>query len=908
MEQALAEPAVAAALAVAGDHAGWSLLPLATLDWQQPWWLALALPALLWLLWVDGRSQQPMPDGRRRALLVTRAVLVVVGLAALAGPARELRSDRQAVVMVLDHSLSMGEEGLERVMEAGRQLERRLPSGVDVGWVAAGARAEVMAAPGVTGAEDLEPWTDWMAEHGGQTDLAAALRLAGGLFPAGTSRHVVLLTDGLETRGNLRSAAAEAAVRGIQVHAVPVAGEPRPDARITGVTPSQARLHEGAALAIRVGLESSLAGEGRLRLFENGLEVERRMVELEPGAAREEVFRRTPDRRNVYHFRAVLEDVEGDSIPDNNEGLAVVDVRGRPVMLFVEGEEGEGRYLVEAMAREGIRLESRPPQALPGELAELAGFDAVILSDVPATRLSEASMVALRDYVDQLGGGLVMIGGQNSFGVGGYAHTPVEDILPVRLQAPDQEEQQSAAVAIVVDRSGSMAGERLEFCKIAAAGVVELLGRKDYVSVIAFDTEAYTIVPMTRVTSTGAIISQINTLTAGGGTNMYPGMARAREELNQVNARLKHMIVLGDGQSAGTGYEALAAQCRAEGITVSTVSVGEGSWVALMQAIAAGGGGQGYVTTDAASLTRIFTQDTLTHTGRMIREQPFEAAKTERHPMLADWDEFDAPPLLGYVKTIRKPTAQVPLVTDLGDPLLAHWRFGLGKVTAFTSDAKSRWASLWVAGWPGYAQLWAQVLRETARPPQGRNMDLSYEWDGERAELTVDLLQDPGTRRDAAKVEADVFFAGGDRGRAAAGTALEPLVTLSLPQRGPGLYQGSFRPEQPGVYLIRARAGAQMVSAGLVHQPSTEAATGLTDDALLEEVTTMTGGGLIDPANPEFIPAGASVADYQELRSWLLGLFLLLFLADVMIRRWDHVRGLAEWLGQAPARLGGKAG
>lgn len=881
------------------------MIPLALgLDWQQPWWLALALPALLWLLWVDARSQHPMGEGRRRALLVTRALLVALGLAALAGPARELRSDRQAVVMVLDHSLSMGQEGLERVLATARELEQQLPPGVDLGFVAAGAGAEVMAPPGTTSAEDLEPWTDWMEQSGGQTDLAAALRLAGGLFPAGTSRHVVLVTDGLETRGNLRAAAAEAGVRGVSVHAVPVAGETRPDARITAVTPSQARLHEGAALAIRVGLESSIEGEGRLRLFENGLEVESRPLALRAGEAREEVFRRTPDQRNVYHYRAVLEDVEGDSIADNNEGLAVVDVRGKPVILLIEGEDGEARYLVEAMAREGIRLETRPAQALPREPSELAGFDAVILSDVPASRLSEASMAALRDYVDKLGGGLVMIGGHQSFGVGGYVQTPIEDVLPVKLQAPDQEEQQSAALAIVVDRSGSMAGERLEFCKLAAAGVVELLSRKDYVGVYAFDTEAYTIVPMTRVTSTGAIISQINTLTAGGGTNMYPGMVRAREELNQVNARLKHMIVLGDGQTAGTGYEALAAQCQAEGITVSTVSVGEGSWVAMMQAIAAAGGGQGYVTTDASSITRIFTQDTLTHTGRMIREQPFEPEKVERHPMLADWDDFDAPPLLGYVKTIRKPTAQVPLVTDLGDPLLAHWRYGLGKVTAFTSDAKSRWASLWVAGWPGYGKLWAQVLRETARPPQGRNMDLRYEWDGEWAELTVDLLEDAGTRRDAARVEADVYFVGAGRGQAGSGGAMEPLVTLELPQRGPGLYRAGFRPDQPGMYLIRARAGAQMVSAGLVHQPSAEAATGMVDEALLAEVAAITGGGLIDPAAPQFVPAGQSVADYRELRPWLLGAFLLLLLADVMIRRWEHVRGVAGMLRLTPARPG----
>src|SRR5690606_28536071 len=216
-------------------------------------------------------------------------------------------------------------------------------------------------------------------------------------------------------------------------------------------------------------------------------------------------------------------------------------------------------------------------------------------------------------------------------------------------------------------------------------------------------------------------------------------MAKTREELNKVKAKFKHMIVLTDGQTSGEGYQALASQCHAEGITISTVAVGAGAQVGLLQSIAAAGGGQSYVTMDPTSIVRIFTQDTLTHTGRMIREEAFEPKLVERHPLLRDWEDGVAPPLLGYVKTNRKATAQVPLVTDTGDPLLAHWRFGLGKVTAFTSDCKSRWAALWVSDWSGYSALWSQILRETARPPQGLNMDLRLEEEGSDVKITVDL-------------------------------------------------------------------------------------------------------------------------------------------------------------------------
>ena len=264
---------------------------------------------------------------------------------------------------------------------------------------------------------------------------------------------------------------------------------------------------------------------------------------------------------------------------------------GKPLILYVEGEENEDRYLIDAMAREGIQLDSRKPDGLPGSLQELAGYDAVILSDVPAHQIGEVRMLALRDYVEKLGGGFVMIGGMRSFGVGGYYRTPIEEILPVKLKAPDQEEFMSSALALVIDRSGSMAGQEIEVCKSAAIATTELLSPKDYIGVYAFDSQAHVIVPMTKVTSTSTIANQIAVVGSGGGTNIYPAMVTAREELGRVKAKIKHMIVLTDGQTSGQGYQALASQCQAEGITISTVAVGAGAQIGLLQTIAAAGGG-----------------------------------------------------------------------------------------------------------------------------------------------------------------------------------------------------------------------------------------------------------------------------------------------------------------------------
>lgn len=864
------------------------------MDWLYPKLLLIAIPALLLLFLFDGLSTHPMSMARRRWLLVVRSLLVILVLLGLASPARVLNSRQQSAIFVLDHSRSEGEEGIRRVYAAAREIASQLPGDVSVGFVAAGEAPVVMSYPG-TGDRlpPGEPQLELLEEIGASTDLSRAVRLAKGIFPSGSSRHVILVSDGQETAGSLADSAREAAVSGIRLHAIGISGDPRPDVRVTRVASSQSRLNEGAALELVATIESSLAGEGRVRLFENGLEVDSRDLTVTPGEVQTQSFSRTPEKRNIYNYRVVVEGFEGvDAIPENNEALTIVDVRGKPLLLYVEGEPDEARFLVEAMAREGIRLDARGPDGLPQSLRELAGYDGIILSDVPAHEVGEVRMAAIRDYVDKLGGGFVMVGGMNSFGVGGYYRTPIEEILPVKLKAPDQEEFQSSALALVMDRSGSMAGQKIEICKSASIATAELLSRKDYIGVYAFDSQVHEIVPMTKVSSTSAIANQIAMLSAGGGTNVYPGMARARESLNGVKAKIKHMIVLTDGQTSGAGYQALASQCHAEGITISTVAVGAGAQVGLLQAIAAAGGGQSYITMDPTAITRIFTQDTMVHTGRMIREEAFEPQLIEAHPMLRNWEEGAAPPLLGYVKTNRKATSQIPLVTDSGDPLLAHWRFGLGKVTAFSSDCKSRWGALWVSQWPGYSQLWAQILRETARAPQGQNMDLRLEEEGERVRVFVDLLADSGTRRNDAEVEADVYFVPAH----SLGSNMRLRSTEPLEQEGPGLYSAGFQPTDAGVYLVRARSGAQMVSAGYVHNPSAEVATGQISEGLLKEATEITGGTFLASADEPLNLTGSDVSRYVELRPLFLKLFVLLLLADLAIRRWENVQGLWEQL------------
>lgn len=865
-------------------------------------------PELLWsipvaaglVLWAARRSKHPMSPRRRLWLSGLRIALFALIAAALAEPVTEVRRAQEAVVFVLDHSRSQGRVGQAAAVARVESLIAALPRETEIGIVSAGADVRIVRSPAQLDPEQplgVDP--AWVDEDGAQSNLSQAVALAAGLFPPKSGRRIVLVSDGLETRGDLARAAREAALKGIVIECVPNRGPAEPDVRVVRLRASRSRAHEGSSVGLFAEVESSLEGTGRVRLFENGVEVESRPLTLKAGEAQTLEFKRTPETRNLYRFLVRVEGFTGDAIPENDEAMTLVEVRGRPLILYVEGLPDEAHYLAEAMAREGIRLDVRPPEGIPESLQQLAAYDGVILSDVPARLLSQRAMASLHDYVEKLGGGFLMIGGINSFGVGGYYRTPIEDILPVKMQPPDQEERFSTAICLIIDRSGSMSGPKIEICKSAAVATASMLSAKDYIGVCAFDSQANWVVPMTKAGNKAAIQARVATLSAGGGTNIYPGMTAGYDALKRLQAKVKHAIVLTDGRTAGGGYEALAAQMLGDGITVSAVGVGGGADTTLLRGIARAGGGKFYETSDASAIPRIFTQDTAVHMGRLVREEAFTPQQVERHPMLAGWEAADAQPLLGYVKTLRKATTQVPLVTDQGDPLLAHWRFGLGKVTAFTSDCKSRWAALWISGGPGYGQFWGQVLREMARNPEGQLMDLRLEESDGRLRIEVDALEDAATFRNAAKVKADVYFVPAG----ALGSQMRPHAVVELDPVGPGRYRHDLPLEQPGVYLVRARAGADLASAGYVHEVSGEAAVGRVDEAKLLAIATTTGGTLIGP--DATLPERAELRTQPlELGPYLLRAFLLLLLLELLVRRWENALGVRDtfedWFGLTP--------
>ncbi|MDZ4287665.1 MAG: hypothetical protein U0984_06895, partial [Prosthecobacter sp.] len=277
---------------------------------------------------------------RKRLLLVVRALGIMLALAALAGPARVSQTGRRALGIIVDASQSMGKEGLDEALKQARLIQGQAGSGVDTFVVRLGAQPE--AWPPDLPLEPGATHTTWQAEHGSDSQYSAAVEFAQALFPAGASKNILLIGDGHETRGSLLDAARDAAVAGVRIHALPIAGPRKPDARIRDLTPNRTLLNEGATLKLAATVESTIDTQGTLKLYENGVEVERRTVSIKAGESRAETFTRTPAVRNIFKYRAVLEGMTGDTLPANNDALTLVDVRGRLRLLYIESDAAEG--------------------------------------------------------------------------------------------------------------------------------------------------------------------------------------------------------------------------------------------------------------------------------------------------------------------------------------------------------------------------------------------------------------------------------------------------------------------------------------------------------------------------------------------------------------------------------------
>ena len=583
----------------------------------------------------------------------------------------------------------------------------------------------------------------------------------------------------------------------------------------------------------------------------------------------------TPGESHREFLTAILQTPE-NTVTGDDTIRTLVTIEGPPRVLLLENRPDSISNLAQALRAQGIELEIRDSDDIPPSLNEWDSFDAVLLSDIPATAFSLQQLEMLRVYVRDLGGGLLMLGGENSFAPGGYALTPLEEILPVSCRFVKEKETPSLALGLVLDHSGSMGGEKLEWTKDAAKSVVELLTPNDFLTVIAFNSTPHLVVPIQSVTNPVDIETAISTIEAAGGTSLYPALVSAFEQLNQISAKLKHLIVLTDGYGPSGDFEEITRQMTNALITVSTIGVGNAN-ERLLKTIASSGGGRYYTCNDPERIPQIFLKEATFASKTSLREAPFTPIVITSPTFLAGIPR-EMPLLLGYVATQPKPTSRLILSTETGEPLLAWGRIGLGVSAAWTSDAKNRWAAHWIP-WESFDTFWTQLVRSIMRKSLERGTEIVINEKAGQIHVRLDVVDDLNRFVNQAKGVLNVI------------TPDFTCEEFLLSQTAPGRYETVFPGRQPGEYLIHVslRSGEkQLVSQNRNFEVrNTENFQWkMTGEDFLRQIAASTGGEYDLKPNTLFKPSwNRSAWVAISLYPYLLSIVVVLFVLDLFLRK-----------------------
>jgi uncharacterized membrane protein len=518
-------------------------------------------------------------------------------------------------------------------------------------------------------------------------------------------------------------------------------------------------------------------------------------------------------------------------------------------------------------------VELRQPRDLPISPEGYAGYDLLLLSDVPRSALNDAQMLSILTWVRDGGGGLIFAAGESSYGEEGYTATPIEEALPVWFRV--NEKRKDLALVIVLDKSFSMVGPKIELSKEAAKAALALLDPTHRFGLVTFDHSPYWTVPLQLATNTERINEYISSIIASAHTNIYPALEKAYERLAETEAEVRHVILLSDGKTYPDDYETLLGRMREAEITVSTVAVGEEADRELLGNIAEWGDGRTYFIRDAERVPQVFIEETQIASQATLVEEPVATTVTSPVEAFTGIDLAAAPMLRGYVSTQAKDTAEVLLESSAEAPILARWHYGLGRAAMFTSDVKNRWAADWVE-WDGYAKFWSQLVRETMHRDSDDEVEFAVERAGNEAVVTVSAITEEGAFRVGLDPVLEMV--------APDGTA----ENVAMDQIGPGTYRArrplQASPDAPYTFRLTAE-DLEPQSRQLFYPYTDEYRLYPPDTELLGAIAEQTGGKVL-PDNEEIFAA------YEEAASvptplWPLfaALALAAYLLDIAIRR-----------------------
>ncbi|WP_102401677.1 VWA domain-containing protein [Haloimpatiens massiliensis] len=825
--------------------------------------ILLLLPVLLIFFWYTGRKLE-INKMKKRLLLLVRSLLIIVLIFSLSGLSLVWKAKDTSTIFLVDSSdsISNNKEKIEEFVKKSIENKKRDDL---VGIMTFGQNAIIenfVSKKTIFSGIQTEPVKSY-------TNIENAI--VSGLLNIGegNKKRIVLITDGKENQGESSKLISTLKEQKVDFKVYEIGNDEKKDAAIHKVeVPENVRV--GEEFNVIVNIKSNINTNCKVNFFSDNAKKGESTVKITKGDNRF-IFKDKAKEGGFKTYKVVIEP-EGDQELRNNEASAFTNVKHKVKILVIEDNKKDSSEMINILRASNVDFQLVKAGAEPSDIKTLSKYKSIITCNVSSENLSSGFLNSLNTYVRDLGGGFIAVGGDNSFALGGYAKTPLEDVLPVYMDMRGKKEIPSIAMMLVIDRSGSMSGEKMELAKEAAARTSEFLREKDEIGVIAFDDAQYWVVKRQNVKDRKTIRDSIGTIRSGGGTSILPALYEGYNSLKGSKAEIKHMILLTDGQAEREGYDTLIRDFKNKNITVSTVAVGSDSDRILLKNIAKGARGRFYYTDNSGSIPRIFAKETFMAARTYLNNKKFTPVVQSSHAVLSGVYENGFPDLLGYIGATPKKTSKVVLKTPEDDPILTVWQYGLGKTAAWNSDMNGKWSKNFIS-WDKNLKIWQNLINWSIENYNNDSMHVNTKLDGEKGVIEVQ-----GTNLGSSSVlEAQII------------TPSMKNKKIKLYPKEINKFSGEFTVDENGVYIVKAKdikngqiVNSAMGAMSMDYSPEYRIDGG---KGSLEELVKGVEGKYINSPNEVFQGNLEDVYTKRELSSFFIALAIILFVFDIAIRK-----------------------
>ena len=830
----------------------------------------LLIPLFVLFFIYTGRKLKFQDKRKKWEYIIVRILVVTLMVTSIAQIQIKKVSKDMTTIFVVDASDSLVDKQ-DEIEAYLKNLISNMPGGNEYGMVVFGKDATIEQF--VTSNKNFISLSTDVVSHA--TNIEDAVETAISMLPEDGGKRIVVVSDGLQNEGELQKLQGTILANNIEFDWTLIQSEIDKEVYVSDLSVPN-RIQIGDTFYVTVSIYSTKKTDATIYLYSGTSIKGSKEVNLQKGE-NQFVFSDVATDGGIASYKVRI-DTNEDTIALNNEYVTFAQITDKASILLVEGSAGQSEQFQKVLQSANVNYTVCTPEFVPNTLQELNKYKEVIFLDVYKDDLREGFIDILEPYVRDYAGGFICIGGSNSYMLGGYNDTAIENVLPVDMELTNERKIPKIAMVMVIDHSGSMqdslggAFNALDLAKASAIKAVDNLRTTDDVGVLIFDDRYQWIYRLGEASDKESVKDKIESITIGGGTSIYPALNQAVVNLEESDATIKHIVLLTDGQDGYRQYQTLTEKINNNNITLSTVAVGGGADTAMLQSLANSCGGRYYYTDMNNDMPRIFAQEVFLSTKSYLLNEKFTPILSANHKIMENVLDGGVRALYGYIATSAKPTATVVLKSHKGDPILATWQYGLGKTVAFTSDGEFNWTKDY-ADFNDYVVLWKNITDYCITESDLGEDSITLNQGGDYIEVEY-------TAKEIDKdVSVSMVYQNADN---------ETKEIELLPVE-PGKYKGSMEVSEIGIYNVNIRKNKEEqvinnVNTAVAVQYSKEYRLDQNNEALKNMVTELAGNiyGLEDEVFTKPKEIVKSWKDYKEL---FLLLALLLYMVDILIRR-----------------------